>query len=121
VLFNVDRVQTPVLFSETGSLEEFRLGGTVDAFSFPTIGAYNLAAKPFEYMVFKNAGHSLGRTSHRIAAAQATVDWMRFWILRQEDPRGGRAEQFRRWRVIRDGWEAQKKAEPAESNAEKPK
>jgi len=92
VSFNVDRVQTPVLFADNTEI----LTDMAD-----TIGAFKANRKPFEYLLFPDADHMLRGPRQREASMGATVDWMAFWLQGKEDPRREKSEQYQRWRELR--------------------
>ncbi|HET9445548.1 MAG TPA: hypothetical protein VFO35_04770, partial [Steroidobacteraceae bacterium] len=40
-------------------------------------------------------------SAHRLAVYNRNVDWFRFWLQDIEDPEPGKAEQYERWRKLR--------------------
>jgi dipeptidyl aminopeptidase/acylaminoacyl peptidase len=93
--FNVDRVTTPALFTANG-------GSPYPEQSLETIGAFALNKKPMEYLYFPDGYHQLRRPRERLAAIDAIVDWMSFWLQDYENPDPGKAEQYARWRPMRE-------------------
>lgn len=93
--FNVDRVQTPALFS-VHHYEELPLYAT-------DLGAFALNHRPIEYILYPNATHQLKMPRQRLASYEVTVDWMSFW-LRGETPSD--PERARRWTKLREQQQA---------------
>jgi len=52
-------------------------------------------------MVFNDHEHILSNPSARVASQGGTVDWFRFWLQDYEDPNPAKAEQYKRWRGLR--------------------
>lgn len=94
-VFNVDRVQTPLLFA-------LNMNGKVNnaLAVFDVLAAFRVNNKPFELVIFPHGAHQLVRPRERFASIQATVDWMRFWLQGYEDPDPAKSEQFKRWRKM---------------------
>lgn len=90
--FNVDRVAAATLFvsHDETSAERDRL----------TVGAFMLCQKPVEHLFFANESHVLMRPKNRLAMSQVIVDWMRFWVLGEEDSLPKNREQWQRWRDL---------------------
>ena len=45
--------------------------------------------------------HNLGNPAARMASQGGSVDWFRFWLQNYEDPDPAKAEQYARWRELR--------------------
>ena len=103
--FNVDQIQTPVLFSKTGGASLWAVMATVSAFTY--------CRRPFEYLDYPQGQHQLERPRERVASMQATVDWMNFWLQSKEDPDPAKAEKYARWRKMKADWEQVQKEEAA--------
>lgn len=58
--------------------------------------------KPVEYYVYDGASHSPLNPIQRYISSQGTVDWMRFWLMGEEDPNPKKQEQHITWRKMRD-------------------
>jgi dipeptidyl aminopeptidase/acylaminoacyl peptidase len=95
--FNVDRVQTPVLFTLHGGTHP--PGGYLAGIE--RIGAFMLANKPVDYVYFPDGSHQLERPRERLAMMNLTVDWMAFWLQDYEDPDPAKATQYARWATLR--------------------
>jgi len=105
--FNAHRVLTPLLYTQNGN------GEVEHGERLRDIGALVLNRRPVEYLRFPLGGHNLQRPRERLAMLEATVDWMAFWILHEEDPDPGKADQYLRWRQMRDEWRVQQAWEAA--------
>lgn len=57
---------------------------------------------PSELVLYAGGKHELFKPSQRYASMQGTVDWMRFWVKDEEDADPTKAEQYARWRVLRE-------------------
>src|SRR5690606_1348330 len=91
--FNVDRVETPLLFAVIGKSSML---ATMDV-----LAAFRLNHRPLEYVVFPKGDHQLIRPLERLALMQSSVDWMIFWLRGQEDPDPAKVKQYSRWRALR--------------------
>lgn len=99
-IFNVDKVRTPVMFSEHALAVDGQKVPSASAAA--TLGAFRLNSKPVEYLYFPQGDHWLLRPRERLASLEATVDWMSFWLQDHEDPSPEKAEQYVRWRAMRE-------------------
>jgi hypothetical protein len=94
--FNVNRVTTPALFTFNN-----KVNGIL---ALETLGAFRLAHRPFEMVCFPDGAHQLQLPKERLASMELTVDWFSFWLLGKENASLDKAEQFARWRKLRDDW-----------------
>ena len=46
--------------------------------------------------------HVLTNPAVRMASQGGSVDWFRFWLKDDEDPNPAKAEQYARWRKLRE-------------------
>jgi dipeptidyl aminopeptidase/acylaminoacyl peptidase len=58
--------------------------------------------KPVELIYVPNASHALVKPWDRLTSLQGNVDWFRFWLKCEEDPDPSKAEQYARWRELRN-------------------
>jgi dipeptidyl aminopeptidase/acylaminoacyl peptidase len=94
-LFNVDKLETPVLFV---------YHGFSDAMATEIIGTFMANKKESDFILIPGGAHQLHRPKQRQASLQATVDWMSFWLLGKEidpDKDEARQEQYYYWRQLR--------------------
>jgi len=59
---------------------------------------------PVEFIWIPDAAHSPVRPRERMVAQQGTVDGFCFWLKGEEDSDPAKAEQYHRWRAMRDNW-----------------
>lgn len=57
---------------------------------------------PFEAYVFPQEPHIKVQPRHKLVVYQRNLDWFRFWLQGVEDPDPRKAEQYQRWRAMRD-------------------
>jgi hypothetical protein len=60
------------------------------------------AGKPYDTYVFPGETHIKWQAAHLHAIAQRNLDWFRFWLQDVEDPSPAKAEQYVRWRKLRE-------------------
>lgn len=58
--------------------------------------------KPVEMVVMQDAEHILQRPWERMISQQGNVDWFAFWLKGDEDADPAKAEQYMRWREMRN-------------------
>jgi dipeptidyl aminopeptidase/acylaminoacyl peptidase len=90
--FNLDKVRAPLL---------------LQAISAP-LGEWEVFAglqwlkKPVEMLNFYPEGeHQLVRPQQRLLSQGSVVDWYCFWLKEEEDPDPAKAEQYARWRKMK--------------------
>jgi hypothetical protein len=91
--FNMDKVQTPLLavaVSKFGILEEWE----------PYSALWHMG-KPVDLLLLKEGTHPFTNPGQRLVSQGSTVDWMRFWLLGEEDPDPAKHDQYVRWRHLR--------------------
>lgn len=57
--------------------------------------------KPVDLIYFPKGQHILQRPLERMASQQGNVDWFRFWLKGEEDDEPAKAEQYERWRALK--------------------
>jgi dipeptidyl aminopeptidase/acylaminoacyl peptidase len=77
------------------------------------LGPFKLARRPVELFIVPEGAHQLQRPRQRYASLSANVDWLDFWLQGHEDPDPAKAEQYSRWRAMRQAWTLQKSWEAA--------
>lgn len=89
--FDIKKVGVPVLMQM--SEQEYR--SSLD-YAVPMIRTYQADA-----YVFPHEPHQKFQPRHKLAVYERNLDWFRFWLqgFEDEDPR--KAEQYKRWHVIR--------------------
>jgi hypothetical protein len=57
--------------------------------------------KPVDFILLPDAPHIVVKPWERLATQQGLVDWFRFWLQGEEDPDPAKAEQYKRWRGLK--------------------
>ncbi|MBL8552254.1 MAG: Atxe2 family lasso peptide isopeptidase [Hyphomonadaceae bacterium] len=68
------------------------------------------AQRPVEMHVFPDAYHFKWRPAQRRAIYERNLDWLRFWLMDEEDPAPEKQAQYQRWRQLRPLAEAASRA-----------
>jgi dipeptidyl aminopeptidase/acylaminoacyl peptidase len=93
--FNLDKVETPVRLvalgrsSVLGDLWQWYVG-------------LSLQRKPVDFVLIPDGVHIGVKPSQRILTQQGLVDWFAFWLKGEEDPQPEKADQYARWRELRE-------------------
>jgi dipeptidyl aminopeptidase/acylaminoacyl peptidase len=58
--------------------------------------------KPIELYIYPNELHVINQPKHRLEIFERNVDWFSFWLKDEEDSDPAKAEQFARWRSLRN-------------------
>ena len=58
--------------------------------------------KPVELLYLPEADHITVKPWERMASQQGDVDWFCFWLKGDEDPDPSKADQYTRWRELRE-------------------
>ena len=93
--FNLDKVSAPLLITAEGP------SSLLFMMWEPYAGLYYLN-KPVDLILLNTREHVLTNPQARMASQSASVDWFRFWLKDEEDPNPEKADQYRRWRELRD-------------------
>ena len=91
--FRSDRIRAPLQIRAHG--EEGIIG------MWEPFAALRYQRKPVEFVVLNSHEHILTNPAARLASQGGTVDWFRFWLQDYEDPDPAKAEQYARWRRMR--------------------
>ncbi len=90
---NADRIDAPVLNNDPDS--EF-LADLALYTSLRDLG------KPMELYIYPNELHVINQPKHRYQMYERNLDWFRFWLKGEEDSNPAKAEQYHRWRHLRE-------------------
>jgi len=93
LMHNLEGVTTPLLIQVADS----ELIKTT-----PLHVAMKDAGKPVETYVFPGEYHIKWQPQHKLAVAERAIDWFRFWLKDEEDSDPAKAEQYVRWRLLRE-------------------
>jgi dipeptidyl aminopeptidase/acylaminoacyl peptidase len=102
-LSHVDRVGAPILF--TKNLD----GGIRFDGLEAVLGAFVMARRPFDLLIFPEGQHNLLRPGERLALMNALVDWMAFWLKGEAPPDARRARMWSQMATLwrrQQAWEA---------------
>ncbi len=91
---NIDRISVPLLMQLPE--QEYLLAVPL------YVGLLN-AGKAAEMYAFPDERHLKAQPRHRLAVYDRNLDWFRFWLQDFEDPDPAKAEQYARWRRLREG------------------
>lgn len=58
--------------------------------------------KPVEMFIYADELHEKNQPKHRYEIYQRNVDWFNFWLKNKEDHNAAKAEQYTRWRELRN-------------------
>jgi len=97
--FNLDKVTTPLLVVGVGQAD-------IPAEWEPYSSLWH-QNKPVDLLLLKEGTHPLTNPAQRMASQGSTIDWMRFWLLGEEDPDPAKKAQYVRWRHLRSLQEAE--------------
>lgn len=92
--FNMDKVTTP--------LQVVALGRPSILSMWEPYAALRYLNKPVDLIVLGEGTHVLTNPAQRMVSQGGTVDWFRFWLKEEEDPDPAKAEQYDRWRELRN-------------------
>ncbi len=95
--FNLDKIQAPVLVQVNSPY------GLLDWSTYPVLRMMN---KPVDLLYFRNGAHTNSKPKLINASIETNIDWFDFWLNEHEDPSPEKAEQYTRWRTLRELAEA---------------
>jgi hypothetical protein len=105
--FLLDKVDAPVRIEAHGRYDTGALQGEWEWYS----GLARLG-KPVELIYLPDGAHVLEKPWERMVSQQGNVDWFCFWLKGEEDPDPAKAEQYARWRELRQLQEESEKKTP---------
>jgi dipeptidyl aminopeptidase/acylaminoacyl peptidase len=92
--FNMDKVTTP--------LQVVTSGRPYLVFMWEAYASLRLLNKPVDLILLAEDTHVLTNPAVRMASQGGTVDWFLFWLKGEENPDPAKAEQYKRWRGLRE-------------------
>ena len=105
--FLLDKVQTPLQIQalDPGSL----------LWQWEWFSGLKRLGKPVDFLYLPTGTHILVKPWDRMVSQEGSVDWFCFWLKGEEDPDPAKAEQYKRWRELRNLQEQNEKksASPA--------
>src|SRR5258708_25586756 len=90
---NTDKIRTPILNNDPESEALADLG---------LFTALKESKKPIELIIYPDELHHINQPAHRYQIYERNVDWFRFWLKDEEDPDPAKADQYVRWRDLRE-------------------
>lgn len=91
---NLDKISAPI------RMEAYGRSSLV--FNWDIYAGLRMQDKPVDLIFFPEAPHVLAKPQERYGSEQGSVDWFDFWLNGHEDPDPSKAEQFARWRKLRE-------------------
>jgi dipeptidyl aminopeptidase/acylaminoacyl peptidase len=92
--FKMDRVTTPLLIAATDPYVVLAM--------WEPYAALRYLNRPVDLIILGPGTHLLSNPAQRMASQGGTVDWFRFWLQSKEDSVPAKAQQYLRWRRLRD-------------------
>lgn len=92
--FATDKITAPVLFQPTDPQHLLSM--------YDMYAALLDQGKPVELQYIRGGEHNLRKPLEVLAHQEMIVDWFDFWLNGHEDDSPNKAEQYRRWRELRD-------------------
>jgi hypothetical protein len=89
---NVERIKAPLLMQ----LPEQEVRSAAELYA-----RLSNTGTPVELYAFPDEAHVKIQPRHRLALYRRNLDWFRFWLEGYTDPDPGRAQQYRRWDLLR--------------------
>ncbi|MCP1374690.1 Atxe2 family lasso peptide isopeptidase [Dyella lutea] len=91
-VFQLDRIHAPILFQHAEQEYMYALD-----YEIPLVREQRA-----DLYVFPNEPHQKFQPRHKLAVYNRNLDWFRFWLQGYEDPDPAKAEQYTRWRAMRE-------------------
>jgi len=92
--FNIDKVEAPLQVVAIGRLSLMSM--------WEPYAALRVLNRPVDLMVLPKGTHVLTNPGDRKVSQGGTVDWFLFWLKGDEDPDPIKAQQYARWRALRN-------------------
>jgi dipeptidyl aminopeptidase/acylaminoacyl peptidase len=92
--FRTDRIRAPVLISAADPQHLISLWGLY--------APLRDQGKPVELQYMRSGQHTLTKPLQKLAHQEMLVDWFDFWLNGHEDGDEAKAEEYRRWRQMRE-------------------
>jgi len=91
--FNLDKVSAPLLVVAGGRASLLDM--------WETYAVLHHFGKPSDLIILNNYEHVMTNPGSRLVSQGGSVDWFRFWLQGYEDPDPAKAEQYGRWKKLR--------------------
>ncbi len=76
-------------------------------FNWEVYAALRIQDKPVDLIQLPDAVHIVTKPLERLASEQGDVDWFDFWLNGHEDSDPAKAQQYDRWRALRERWKGE--------------
>jgi len=96
--FSLDKVHTPVRLEAHGK----GYGDESLLEQWEWFSGLRTLGKAVDFILLPDADHLLVRPWDRMVSQQGAVDWFSFWLKGEEDPDPAKADQYARWRELRN-------------------
>ncbi|MCU1315248.1 MAG: hypothetical protein JWN63_570 [Candidatus Acidoferrum typicum] len=93
-LFNMEKVKTPMRITAIGRHSVLEM--------WEPYAALQYLHRPVELIAQRDGTHVLTNPAEEFVSQQGTLDWFRFWLKDEEDAVPEKAEQYARWRALRN-------------------
>ena len=91
--FNLDKITAPLLVVAEGRSSLL--------FMWEPYAGLRYLRRPVDLIMLNTREHVLTNPAVRLASQGGSVDWFRFWLKDEEDSDPAKAEQYARWRKLR--------------------
>ena len=92
--FNLDKVKAPLMVVGQGP--------DVLLTMWAAYSGLHQLHKPVELVMLNSDEHVLTNPAVRMVSQGGSVEWFRFWLQGYEDPDPRKADQYKRWRVLKE-------------------
>jgi dipeptidyl aminopeptidase/acylaminoacyl peptidase len=89
-----DRIQAAVLFS---AADPWHLISFWDLYA-----SMRDQSKPVELQYIRSGQHNISKPLHKLAHQEMIADWFEFWLVGTEQSAPEKADQYRRWRLLKE-------------------
>jgi dipeptidyl aminopeptidase/acylaminoacyl peptidase len=97
ITFNYDKIHTPLrLESDTNDIVAEVLN------EWEKFIALKRLHKPVELIYLSHGAHPVVKPWDRMTSQQGNIDWLLFWLKGEEDSDPTKAEQYQRWKEMKD-------------------
>jgi hypothetical protein len=93
--FRMDRVETPLQVVALDSHQSLMS-------MWEPYATLRYLEKPVDLIIIPASEHVMTGPGERMISQGSTIDWFRFWLKDEEDSNPTKAEQYKRWRELRD-------------------
>ena len=90
---NADRIDEPLLVN---------VSDREQIWSLTEVAELARHGNPVEMVVYPDEAHVKWHPAHRFSVYERNIDWLNFWLQDIEDPSPEKADQYARWRRLRD-------------------